>query len=216
MNQKDKKIVLYIVIFILTLIIIGMIGVLTFLLKGKGETKQVEDSVTTKQETTVSQTTHNNTIETTTPQASTQNTAKEEQKEIQAPKEDFDSIIQIIKDNYYGIQNNLSDFIKVDTGGDYQRWDDKKGVMRKIVVPSGGYDFTDKTVEYYYNADRMLQFAFLYDGAGNQYRYYFYNNQLYRYIDASGNITDYKNGEDPYITEEIGTIYSYGEREKTF
>ena len=210
--EKNKKL-LYVII-ILLVIIMGLLGGLILVLsnnmKSTNDTtgkETVASVMTTEKETeTIAETTKKKTVK----------KRVTKQKTTEESHNDFDSIIKAIKDNYYGIQNNLGSFTKVNTQGSYQRWDDQNGVMRKIVLPPNADEFRTMTNEYYYDENGMFQFAFLYDGQGNEYRYYFYNNKVYRYIAPSGQVTDYKNGEDPYVTEEIGSVYSNGEREKHF
>lgn len=224
-NKKENSSVLTIVIIALVVVMIAMIVVLVFVLISKDDSEADSKNVQAFSETTteVTMTTEAvtttevlTTVEEPTPEKPTTKKAKETTKKTAQNGKNHEGIIEIIRNNYYGIQNNLSDFTKVDTGGSYQRWNDANGTMRKIVLPPNEAEFRTMTNEYYYDENGMFQFAFVYDSDGNEYRYYFYENKVYRYIDAEGNVTDYEQGEDSYITEDIGTVYSNGEREKHF
>lgn len=233
-HRKDNKSLLTIIIIVLLIVVIAMMGIMIFLLTSKNDndegskkaSAEVETSVditTTEEPTTVAETTtdeETTVVEPTTEEPTTEAPAtkkvKETTKKADNSSNDLENLIEVIRDNYYGIQNNLSKFTKDGEPGVYERWSDSNGIMRKIVLLPSEAEFREMTNEYYYDSEGNFTFAFVYDGNGNEYRYYFYEGKLYRYIDASGNITDYENGEDPYITEEIGTIYSNAEREKMF
>ena len=223
MENKKQKSVLYIVIIVLMVIIIGMLGVLIFVLaQNKNDEKQNESTDAIKETVTVLETTEETTIAETTKvkitseEVTTKKAVRKKNKSTSGSNSDFDRIIKTIKDNYYGIQNNLSDFKTDGVKGLYKRWYDKNGTMRKIQLLFDEAEMRTMTNEFYYDSNGMLLFGFVYDKKGNEYRYYFYNGKVYRYIDPSGKITDYKNGEDPYITEEVGNIYSRGEMEKHY
>lgn len=228
MENKKQKSMLYIVIIVLMVIIIGMLGVLIFVMtknpnneKQNESTDAIKETVTvflTTEETIVEKTEVEETtvVETASEEAITKKVAKKKTKSPSVNRSSFDSIIKTIKDNYYGIQNNLSDFKTDEVNGLYKRWFDKNGTMRKIQLLPSEAELRTMTNEFYYDPDGMLQFGFVYDGKGNEYRYYFYNNKVYRYISPAGEITNYINGEAPYITEEIGSIYSKGEIEKHY
>lgn len=223
-TKKGKKSVLNIVIIVLVVILIGMICALVFILKNRSNDEETIVQETTSIITTEVQTTEEVTTEVPTTEKPTTveitteepTTKKVKKKTNTTESSDFDGIIKTIKDNYYGIQNNLGDFDKTSESGVYDRWVDSDGVMRKIALAPSELEFREMNVEYYYDSDGNFLFAFAYDGNGNEYRYYFYEGKVYRYIDAAGNVTDYKNGEDPYINDEIGGIYSGGEAEKHY
>ena len=89
------------------------------------------------------------------------------------------------------------------------------GIMRKIILYPSQYEQRHMTEEYYYDENEKLVFVFVYDNS-NEFRYYFYNGLIYRYIDNYGNINDYENGKDPYEVENAGELYASGELEKAY
>lgn len=87
-----------------------------------------------------------------------------------------------------------------------------KGKIRKTLVYPGNGDMDVKgyTVEYYYDKEERLVFAFAYKkekGKMKEYRaYYSVNGKCYRTINSKGKTTDYKKGKDPSLNEDA--LYS--------
>lgn len=115
----------------------------------------------------------------------------------------LDVVIKHSKDVYYSVNRKLSKYTINEIKGEYKDyWDMKKKLLRKAVTyPTANTDAYVKkyTVEYYYDQNRKLVFAFAYrklKGKIMEYRaYYGTDGKLYRYIDANGRINDYKKGK---------------------
>jgi hypothetical protein len=122
------------------------------------------------------------------------------------------SVVKKVKENYYGIQNNLSDFTEEDGGSGTTRYLDANGTIRKIVAPVGTYDedmyydSSNYSAEYYYDENGIPSFVFVYLGT-EYYRFYLSDWLCFRYIDSSGNIYDY---EDGVSSDEISNISDVG------
>ena len=125
----------------------------------------------------------------------------------------LDDVIENSRECYYEIENQQN-LYTVEEEVNYVRYV-SNGVMRKIVLYPDESELRDMTETYYYDENGKLVFAFVYD-AQNEFRYYFHEGLIYRYIDNSGKIYDYETGKDPYEVEDAGKISSNGELEKHY
>ena len=125
----------------------------------------------------------------------------------------LDEVIKKIRECYYEIENQQASYT-MEEEVNYVRYI-SNGVMRKIVLYPDEFELRNMTEAYYYDENGKLVFAFVYDDQ-NEFRYYFCEGLIYRYIDNSGNIHDYETGKDPYDVEDVGKIYSSGELEKHY
>lgn len=129
-------------------------------------------------------------------------------------------IIKDIEDGYNDIINNQDNYTCTSEDGLYARYDNENGI-RMIVVFSSEAEFRETTNEYYFSDDtpedgKTLLYASVKDNEGKISKYYFSDGKVYRFIDKDGNVTDYENGEDVSITEDIATVFGNGMRELTF
>jgi serine/threonine-protein kinase len=69
-----------------------------------------------------------------------------------------------------------------------------------VVVPKD-YDDWEYSREYFYH-DKQLYFAFVYNKS-EEYRFYFQNGVLIRYIDTDGNIFDYGDLDDYSMEKRV-------------
>lgn len=125
----------------------------------------------------------------------------------------LDKIIENIRKCYYEIEEQQNSYM-IDKEENYIRYI-SNGIMRKIVLYPDEFEFRDMTEIYYYDNNYKLVFAFVYD-AQNEFRYYFHEGLIYRYIDNHGTVFDYEMGAEPYNVEDAGKIYSRGELEKHY
>lgn len=123
-----------------------------------------------------------------------------------------DNVVQQAKDIYYGINGDIDNYKKVSTEGVCTDYYDKTDNIRKTVMsPDGDAADTVKgyTVEFYYDSDQNTSFIFAYKkvkGKVKEYRaYYGANEKLYRYIDPSGKVKDYKEGKELDDSSELVT-----------
>lgn len=122
--------------------------------------------------------------------------------EAAADKLTVGSVVQHARDIYYGTNKKLKSYSVSKADKEYiDYYDNKNNILRKAITyptsKSDGY-IKGYTAEYYYDDEQKLVFAFAYKkikGKAREYRaYYGTDGKLYRYIDASGRISDYNNG----------------------
>ncbi|MGN1031047.1 MAG: hypothetical protein ACI4PQ_05530 [Butyricicoccaceae bacterium] len=119
------------------------------------------------------------------------------QTESDAANASLKEIIAAIKENYYGIQYHLEDFREEKRSSTHTRYYDSNGVLRKVVLKASKSEGRAKSEELYYDEDGNFTFGFAYDSNKNEYRYYYHQGLLYRYIDNHKNVTDYPEGTVP-------------------
>lgn len=131
-----------------------------------------------------------------------------------APK-DHDTVIEEIRTIYYDIQASLDQLTAKDGGAGTTRYVDASNVIRKIVAPSGTYDFgtypwtEGYSAEYYYDQNERLVFVFAFRGT-EEYRFYLSDGKLIRYIDPDGTISDYAEPVDPSAVSPLGGFCTLG------
>lgn len=111
------------------------------------------------------------------------------------------SVVNHSRKVYYNINKNLKCFKKNQIKGEYiDYWKNKK-LVKAVTFPTSTSDCYMKkyTVEYYYDSRNCLVFAFAYrkvNGKLKEHRaYYGADGKMYRYIDASGRIYNYRKGK---------------------
>lgn len=105
--------------------------------------------------------------------------------------------VKQISANYNDIQNNL-DSMAIDTYETGKLYYYHEDIAKMIVYTYDG----NYTMEAFYK-DLAPNFIYLEEkNTGEEYRFYYDDEHLIRYIDSDGNITDYKNGLD------VSTYYS--------
>ena len=122
---------------------------------------------------------------------------------VDAKSSKHDKVIENAKKNYYGTNEKIKKGIYKNSGvkGSYKEYVEKNGAIRKTLIypENGDMDVKGYTVEYYYNKNMRLVFAYAYKkvkGKMREYRaYYGKNGKLYRYINAKGKVRDYKKGK---------------------
>lgn len=150
-------------------------------------------------------------------------TSVEAKTKTKTPSE-FDKAIKYAKNEYYGTNVKIKKKVYKDSGapGSIKDFVDENYDIRKSVIYSGneGLGIKGGTVEYYYDKKHRLVFAFAYKkvkGKTYEYRaYYGTNGKLYRYINAKGEVKDYKKGKDMVYSEDSKSmpqvLYSKGMR----
>ena len=120
-------------------------------------------------------------------------------KKVDAKSVDY--VVKYSRKIYYGTNSKLKSFKVNQIKGSYKEYWDKKVLYKVITYPDSMNDVNIKnyTVEYYYDKNQKLVFAFAYrkvKGKLKEYRaYYGTDGKLYRYIGANGKIKDYKKGQ---------------------
>lgn len=126
-----------------------------------------------------------------------------------ADAKSVDSVIRYSRKVYYGTNSKLKSFKVNQIKGSYKEYWDKKVLYKVITYPTSMSDFFIKnyTVEYYYDKNQKLVFAFAYrkiKGKLKEYRaYYGTDGKLYRYIGADGKIKNYKKGQEIRYTDSL-------------
>jgi len=123
---------------------------------------------------------------------------------IVAKSSKLTKVVEDARKNYYGTNKKIKKKIYKNSGvkGIYKEYMDKNGVIRKTLMYPGNGDMDVKgyTVEYYYNSNKKLVFAFAYKkvkGKKREYRaYYGTDGKLYRSIDTKGKVKNYKKGKE--------------------
>lgn len=124
-----------------------------------------------------------------------------------------EAVVAAIKDNYYGIQYNLDDYT-VNKVSKVRTWyTDSNGVLRKVVLKASSAEGRSRSEEFYYDENGRLNFGFAYDSDKNEYRYYYREGLIYRYIDNHKNVSDYPGGKVP--TGEAAEMVQDGEAERS-
>ena len=123
-----------------------------------------------------------------------ENMNKEEAKEQSADSINVESEVEKIRKWYYNTQDNLDSYMQGEDPNFSFYYEE--GFPVKIVVKSG-YDGEKYTREYFYK-DKELYFAFVYNKS-EEYRFYFKDGELIRYIDKNKKTFDYGN-LDSYST----------------
>lgn len=120
-----------------------------------------------------------------------------------------DSVIKYSRKVYYGTNSKLKSFKVNQIKGSYKEYWDKKVLYKVVTYPNSMSDAFIKnyTVEYYYDKNQKLVFAFAYrkvKGKLKEYRaYYGTDGKLYRYIGADGRVKDYKKGQKIRYTNSL-------------
>ena len=100
-----------------------------------------------------------------------------------------------IRPLYYKINDNMNLYSKNSSGSAISWYDN--GRLCKKEFPQGAENY-NMSRQYYYDADSgEMVFAFVFNGT-QEYRLYFKNGKLIRYIDANGNIIN-----NPTTTESL-------------
>ncbi|MFQ6791422.1 hypothetical protein [Thomasclavelia sp.] len=123
---------------------------------------------------------------------------------------DVESVVDLIRLQYYIIQENPNDYTKQEQNG-LSYYLNNQGKTVKICGKATSLNLSfdkDYNVEYYYE-DSNLRFVFIYDGL-EEYRFYIYKNKCIRYIDSNGTITDYNRGIDANEISELGKFIEVG------
>ncbi|MFK2826010.1 hypothetical protein QYG89_10080 [Bacillus sp. B190/17] len=106
---------------------------------------------------------------------------------------EVEPIIKNIRAEYNAINSQISSMTKRDTlsmeGHKKQVFRNSRGIIKKVIeiTPEG-------SMEYYYDDTETLFFIFFYKGRIEN-RFYFYQNQMIRWIDPSRAIIDYDQGQ---------------------
>lgn len=115
----------------------------------------------------------------------------------------IEKVINHARNVYYTTNKKLDKYSLNQEKGLYDEyWKLKDKRLKKLVIyPDNiGVSIKKYTVEYYYDKNQKLVFAFAYrklKGKMKEYRaYYGVDGKLYRYIDSSGKIKDYENGKN--------------------
>lgn len=131
----------------------------------------------------------------------------EDDREVFSGTEDGEEILHIdveeevntIRAWYYSTQDNLDNLLKADYPDNIVCYFDG-AYPSKVVVPKD-YDDWEYSREYFYH-DKQLYFAFVYNKS-EEYRFYFQNGVLIRYIDTDGNIFDYGDLDDYSMEKRV-------------
>lgn len=111
------------------------------------------------------------------------------------------AVVKYSRKIYYGTNRNLKKCRKECIKGEYTDYWKNNKLVKAITYPTSTSDSYVKkyTVEYYYDKNHHLVFAFAYKktrGKIKEYRaYYGTDGKLYRYIDATGKVYSYKGGK---------------------
>lgn len=113
---------------------------------------------------------------------------------------DVESEVKQIRQWYSDTQNGLDNLMYSQYGDDIEYYFEL-GYAVKGIIPSG-YDGWDYTRQYFYK-DQKLYFAFVFKGS-EEYRVYFKDGKVIRYIDNNGTVYDYGNiGDGEQLGQKI-------------
>lgn len=115
-----------------------------------------------------------------------------------------DTVVKYSRNVYYKTNKKIKSYTVNKIEKLYEEyWNTKNKKLKKLITyPSkygGDVYFENYTVEYYYDQNQKLVFAFAYrrkKGRIQEYRaYYGSDGKIYRFINSSGNITNFKKGK---------------------
>lgn len=121
---------------------------------------------------------------------------------VVANAKSVNSVVNHSRKVYYNVNKHLNSYKKNQIKGEYTEYWKKKKLKKAITYPTSVSDAYVKKyiVEYYYDSENHLVFAYAYrkaKGKMQEYRaYYGTDSKLYRYIDTSGKIHDYSEGKN--------------------
>ncbi len=115
---------------------------------------------------------------------------------------DVEAEVAQIREWYYDTQNRLDTFAYSEYGADLGFYFESGYAVKGVVA--AGYNDLDYTRQYFYH-DQKLYFAFIFKGS-EEYRLYFKDGIVVRYIDNFGNIYDYGNtGSGELLADKVVT-----------
>lgn len=131
--------------------------------------------------------------------------------DTEEPQEDMEILIQSIRDRYSKIQSSIDtcEVVHFGTSADAYYTDGKLVLLREFPEENCGADYYDDYDERWYYDNGEVFFIFLTDPNNNdEYRLYFSNGELIRWIDPDGNVYD-----SDYRWTEMQSFYGHAKEQ---